>query len=69
MAEVDAHVYYWSSGGMTETPPVASAVRYIEVREAERLLEEAHARGQRSRHPRCGCQHDEYCPIHGQDIR
>lgn len=69
MAEVDAHVYYWSPSGMTESPQVAGAVRYIEVREAERLLEEAHARGQRTRAARCSCEHDEYCPLHGQDIR
>lgn len=69
MAEVDAHVYYWSPHGMTERPSVWSTVRYVEVREVERLLEAAHARGQRSVHPRCGCQRDEFCPIHGQDIR
>lgn len=69
MAEVDAHVYYWSPAGMTEKPPIANAVRYIEVREAETLLEEAHARGQRQINSRCSCTPDEYCPIHGQDIR
>lgn len=43
---VDAHVYYWTASGMM---PIAEAFGdcYILVREAERLLEEAHARGKR----------------------
>lgn len=46
MAEVDAHVFYWTQHGMRSNTGVSSrATGYIEVAEVERLLEEAHARG------------------------
>lgn len=47
---VDAAVYVWTQQGMrriSETFVVGGA-RYIEVTEAERLLEDAHRRGRRS---------------------
>ena len=44
---IDAHVYYWSPSGMSSAPPIGygEPVRYVEVAEAERLLEAAHRRG------------------------
>jgi hypothetical protein len=39
---VDAVVYHWTATGMRETGGIGE---YIEKREAERLLEEAHRRG------------------------
>lgn len=44
--EVDAEVYYWSSSGMVQSGFGCQAGNaYVERRTAERLLEEAHARG------------------------
>lgn len=42
---VDANVWYWTAKGMTTRD--TGEVGYIERREVERLLEEAHARGKR----------------------
>ena len=39
---VDARVLHWTAMGMREAGGIGD---YIEVREAERLLEQAHARG------------------------
>ena len=41
---VDARVLHWTAMGMRESGGIGD---YIEVREVERLLEEAHARGKR----------------------
>ena len=41
---VDAAVWIWTKGGMRRISE-ATGTRYIEVAEAERLLEEAHRRG------------------------
>jgi hypothetical protein len=40
---VDAQVWHWSRGGMA--PGSTDGNSYIELREVERLLEEAHQRG------------------------
>lgn len=46
MAEVIAEVWYWTPGGMSQTPPPGTHhTGYIERSEAERLLREAHAAG------------------------
>lgn len=42
MAVVDARVLHWTATGMRETGGIGD---YIEKREVERLLEEAHQRG------------------------
>lgn len=42
---VDAGVFYWTEVGMRAS---GYGDAYITVREAERLLEEAHARGRRA---------------------
>lgn len=45
---VDAEVWYWQPTGMSKSVAFAcgaSRERYITVRDAERLLEEAHKRG------------------------
>jgi hypothetical protein len=48
MAEITAHVYYWTPAGMREgggPDTYGSVFGYVEVREVERLLEEAHRKG------------------------
>lgn len=47
MSTVEAHLWYWTPAGMRERPagPSLLATAYVEVSEAERLLEEAHRRG------------------------
>ena len=49
--EVDAPVWYWTPHGMRQQLSIAQLstdhTRYITVEDAERLLEEAHARGYR----------------------
>lgn len=42
---VDAAVWIWTKDGMRRVAEAAGATRYIEVAEAERLLEDAHRRG------------------------
>lgn len=42
---VDANVWYWTATGMHSHPEGPHTTGYVEVREVERLLEEAHARG------------------------
>lgn len=42
---VDAAVWIWTKDGMRRASETAGVTRYIEVGEAERLLEEAHERG------------------------
>jgi hypothetical protein len=45
---VDANVWYWTPEGMRENPSTRGGkTGYIEARQVERLLEEAHARGVR----------------------
>lgn len=43
---VDAEVWYWTPNGMRKNG-LHQSTNYITVRDAERLLEEAHARGAR----------------------
>lgn len=45
--EVEAHVWYWTKDGMREIAETPNRVGYIEKREVERMLEEAHTRGHR----------------------
>lgn len=48
MIEVTANVYHWTPDGMRErvaSPCARSETAWIEKREVERLLEEAHERG------------------------
>jgi hypothetical protein len=45
---VDAEVWHWTAAGMRMRLPTGSSAGYITVRDAERLLEEAHARGRRA---------------------
>lgn len=46
--EVSAEVWYWTPHGMTEDARLArGSERYVTVREAERLLQEANAAGYR----------------------
>lgn len=47
MIEVEARLLYWTAQGMRATVPAPGGEGYIERREVERLLEEAHARGKR----------------------
>lgn len=43
--QVDAHVLYWTKGGMSSRAPSVLSVPYVTVQEAEQLMEEAHERG------------------------
>jgi hypothetical protein len=43
--EVSANVYFWAPDGMRRGAPPIGCNGYVELREAEKLLEEAHARG------------------------
>lgn len=43
MIDVDAHVWYWTAAGMRQG--VGRGTGYIDVREVEELLQQAHARG------------------------
>jgi hypothetical protein len=45
--EIEAPVFYWTPGGMSRRRYHTDSVGYIEVREVEQLLEQAHARGKR----------------------
>lgn len=42
---VDANVWYWTATGMHSHPEGPHTTGYVEVREVERLLQEAHGRG------------------------
>jgi hypothetical protein len=57
---VDAAVWIWTKDGMRRASETAGVTRYIEVSEAERLLEEAHRRGNeqaRATEPSCAHSH------------
>ncbi|HEX2242686.1 MAG TPA: hypothetical protein VHK27_05450 [Gammaproteobacteria bacterium] len=44
--EVEAHVWYWTPNGMSERYSASGGkTGYIEAREVERLLEQAHEKG------------------------
>lgn len=51
---VDAHIWYWTPRGMREGSRLAgNPTGYIEVREVERLLEEADVRRLNQERARC----------------
>lgn len=50
---VDVEVWSWTPAGMRRVAETTGAIRYIEVTEAERLLEEAHRRGYEAAIDKC----------------